>query len=168
MPYDNNPVRFCTDPGGLSTSRYYVFENGTIRAKFAARRILVRPGKNICYVTAGLRVRRSQNARRMKVGDDYVTYVDAMTSSFYQTEGVGKAPVDFYLQGGAYRAAFHRGHAICPAFDAAIGGVPVNEASFDRYITETFADPDDPQRLRAGLQACDISVRAYQRWLRHS
>lgn len=167
MCYRNTPTRFCTDPGeGNGTSRYYVFKNGTIRAKFATQDIHVRPGKNICYIPDESSARESSKPDSMKLDDAYVSYADVMApKGKYQKPAIGKAPVDFHLDAnGNYEGGFHHGHEICAEFSAKIGDKPVDLEKFDQYIIATYTD-GDPDMLRDDAQDEVASLQGYQKWL---
>lgn len=143
MKYENTPLEFYTRPSkGKSTSKYYIYEKGLIRAKFAAEEIHIRPGKNICYVKCdecdeNFKVELSGDRRCMKVNDERVTCAEAMNpDGEYQAWEIGKRPVDFYAdEDGKYRKkGFHYGHPICCKFKAKIGDRVVDEAKFDEFI----------------------------------
>ena len=167
MLYSNIPTRFSTNPGeGIASSRYYVFKNGTIRAKFAAQEIHVRPGKNICYIAGDVDARDSSKPDSMKLDEkEYVTYAAAMDAKGkYQTPTIGMAPVDFVLDAkGQYEGGFHLGHVISANFSAKIGDKPVDLANFDDYIMATYSD--GAGNLRDHVQQADANLEGYLKWL---
>src|SRR5689334_2382205 len=128
MRFRNKPRQFYTQPPNDNTSKYYVFENGLVRARMAVNRkdgepptIMVRPGKNICYVAREARVHRDQPEGTSRVRGLGLRYIDAMDlNGQFQVGSVGiHKTLDFYLDDRARLVkGFHRGHDICAAFDA--------------------------------------------------
>lgn len=56
MLYTNVTTKLYTDPSGSSaTSKYFVCENGTVRAKVAANEMYAGINRNICYVDQAAR-----------------------------------------------------------------------------------------------------------------
>jgi len=56
MLYTNVTTKFYTDPSGNpATSKYFVCENGTVRAKVAANKMYAAIDRNICYVDQAAR-----------------------------------------------------------------------------------------------------------------
>lgn len=168
MPFNNTVATFYTDPGhGRSTSKYYTYLNGTIRAKFAADEIHLRPGKNICFVGAGVGgITVSPDNTGLLLDGNLVTFATLMTSALYQTVGVGARPIDFYLNGDdTYRGGLHRGHAITAAFAAQYADIPINEATLDLFVTANYVDPTNAQQLSGVVNVADIPVAAFFNWV---
>jgi len=169
MLYANKPAKFCTDPGqGVFSSRYYVYKNGIIRAKFAAQDIRVHPGKNICYIDAGsTATKKAKGSTSITIDSTDVSYAALMAADAkYQTCTVGKSPRDFYLSDkGEYDKKWHSGHPIADGFNAKIGNKDVELKSFDRYIAETYGSDDDPETLRDGVQDQAVNLEGFEKWL---
>lgn len=169
MKYSNIVAVFNTDPGGsLSTSRYYVFVNGLIRAKFADGEMHVRPGKNICYVAGSVKdVDADDGDSALTIDKTPVAFATLMSSGGgYQTPSTGSAPVDYYLDSnGNADGGPHHGHEITPTFSATYKTIPIVASKFDSYIAAGFVDKSDSSKLPGSLKYGNVSVAEYFKWL---
>ncbi|HEY2069984.1 MAG TPA: hypothetical protein VGG48_10560 [Rhizomicrobium sp.] len=157
MPYANVPRIFNTDPGeSLPTSRYYVYPDGTIRAKFAEvpPSLHVRPGKNICFVDYRAEADPSDLDEYMRVNApearSLVAYSLAMDHKReYQKPNGDSAPADFFLVNGKYDSGFHNGHRLTADFHAKIEGLEVNPVKLDQLVVRLYGPIDKPIRADA-------------------
>lgn len=167
MPFNNIVSTFCTDPGdATSTSRYYTYKNGLVRAKFIDPAVLLRPGKNICFIDGSVQsVQVTDDNTGLSLDGTEVGFPALMTASLYQTMEVGRSPVHFYLTAYAtYDGGLNHGHPITGFFDAAYATIPIVSAKLDAYVAANFVNVDDDERLRGDLNVADLPVPRYFIW----
>lgn len=150
--FPNRGIKFNTDAeGGRNTSRYYVYRNGLIRAKFAdvdhePPALHIRPRKNICYVPHHADV-EEYGSHAMEVDGRIVRYSEAMArDSSWQRATYDKKPVDFYI--GRRESGFHRGHDLIEDFHATLEGREVIRDELDHFVRRYFGSTT--RSLRAG------------------
>ncbi|HTQ12300.1 MAG TPA: hypothetical protein VMH86_00390 [Rhizomicrobium sp.] len=141
---DNIPRIFTTRNGHQPPSRYYVYRDGLIRVKLAARAMSVSPGKNICFVDNWALTGWVPKFFEQHVELDMIyTYFDLMhPDSEFQYDGPGRRPLDFHLTPfgtlGPHEGRRHRGHPIVEGFDATIGHRRVQVNQLDEYIQHKY------------------------------
>lgn len=164
---DNIPRIFTTQPPGERPSRYYVYRAGIIRVKLANRTVHFSPGKNICFFDDwGKRgdqiVFQPTHIEYFHEPFAYTALLDPNSGNQYA--GLGRRPIDFYLNPVGFLAPnprCHRGHPIVDTFEARIGGRDVNPDKLDLYIQERFGLTDGVLRTMWARTAMMSNYMAY-------
>ncbi len=128
MTCPNIPSNFFTDSGN-GTSAYFIYPNGTIRAKIVDGTFHVRPGKNICFLT-------DENVNAIFQCNKEITNIDAGVNTLTltlsnatvivatQIPALGLTPFDYKQKESPLRySAKHFGHPIVNAYNGAATGI---------------------------------------------
>ena len=130
MLYANTAATFYTaGEDNHGTSKYFIYLNGTIRAKVAENSLHVRPEKNMMFVrdadvdniwdTGVNRVAEGDdNALTITLDDDSDVPASKVSSAIYDT------PLDMNLSDqGIYEDGLHPGHTLVAAYDGGNSGI---------------------------------------------
>ena len=146
MLYDNVAATFYSEGADDMTSKYYIYPNGTIRAKVANNTLRVRPGKNMMFVTeddgetlldndVASVAEGDGNALTITLDDENHTTINASKVS---SEALN-SPVDMLLSNdGDYEGGLHVGHTIVADFSGGDSGISEADcnAAIAPYVNE--------------------------------